>query len=282
MPPITKPAPVRKVGEFVEAPKPVKRAVCIVYGPTGQGKTTFALSSIWPGQKGAYIDTERRGLWAIDARQARIGEKILYLPLDYLRKGSGKTDAAIMAEASKVWDTYMRNYEDALKASIDGRGVQTVIVDTASELYKTTLFFKIFGRTDKVLQRDHGIPRSEFRAMTRMAREYPVNLILICHEKEEYLNNTPTGRMTWAGFEEMGADVDFSVRARIVQNKRPKEGESAVSYELSVEKALEGDTLGQVYTNADWEPFGPFVYTCMQQFVGTGPEDWGWREDEDE
>lgn len=269
----------KKIGDFVNAPTPQRNALCIVFGPTGQGKTTWAASSIWPGRKGAVIDTERRALWVIQKREQEIGESILYHPLKLLRKAGDKTDQQVMAEARTVCDSFMKNYEAALESSLRPDGIRTIIIDTASEYYKSALFFKIFGRTDKIIQRDHGVPRAEFRAMTRMAREYPVNLILLCHEKEEYLNNQATGVMTWAGFEEMGADVDFAVRVTIDRPKRPKEGEPTILYKSEFTKFLEAESVVS-YTQEDYDPFGPFVYACMQQFVGTTPEDWGWEEQE--
>lgn len=258
---------------YVLPPEPPQQHLVIAFSATGHGKSTFALDA--PGPI-AYNDIDFRAFHAIKRAREERGKDVFYKSVASVRKTSSMTDDQVKAAGRKSFDEFVRAVEWACKECQKGN-VATLVEDTGSELYQLDLF-AVHGRTDKILKRDYGIPRHEFRSLTKMIRQSGLNLVMLCHQKEEYRNDAPTGRMTWAGFEDMGADVDTAVQLQMVNKKFPGEGEKRTRFEMTVTKAgINALTYGQTYTSDDWEALGlgPFTYLAIQTFPDSSPEDWG-------
>jgi predicted GNAT family acetyltransferase len=255
------------------APEPPQQHLVLAYSSTGHGKTTFALDSPDPI---AYNDIDLRALHAIKRAREEKGKVVFHNSVQSVRKASSLTEEQVKAAGRKSFDQFVKAVEWACVQKEKGN-VQTLVQDTGSELYQLNMF-AVFGRTDKIMKRDHGIPRHEFRSLTKMIRQSGLNLVMLCHQKEEYRNDAPTGKMTWAGFEDMGADVDTAVRLEMVNKKFPGESEKRTRFEMTVVKAgINALTFNQTYTSDDWEGvgLGPFTYLALQTFPESTLDDWG-------
>lgn len=248
-------------------PEPPKQHLVIAFSATGHGKSTFALDAPDPI---AYNDIDRRAFHAIKRAREESNKVVFYNSVASVRRTSSMTDDQVKATARKSFDSFTKAVEWAIEQRQKGN-VQSLVQDTGSELYQLVMF-ACHGRTDKIIKRDHGIPRHEFRSITKAIRDSGLHLVMLCHEKEAYKNDAPTGRMTWAGFEDMGADVDTAVRLEMVNKKFPGESEKRTRFEMTVTKAgINALTFGQTYTSDDWEEegVGPFNYLSMMTF-----DDW--------
>lgn len=262
---------------FQLAPEPPQQHMVLAFSSTGAGKSTFSLDA--PGPI-AYCDIDYRALHAI--KRAREGGKVVFhKSIDSVRKASSLTEEQVKAAARKSFDAFVKAAEWACVQHEKGN-VATLVQDTGSEIYQLNMF-AVFGRTDKIMKRDHGIPRHEFRSLTKMIRQSGLHLVMLCHEKEAYKNDAPTGRMTWAGFEDMGADVDTAVRLEMVNKKFPGEADKRTRFEMTVVKAgVNALMFNETYTSDDWEAvgMGPFSYLSLQTFEDSTPQDWGVEVDE--
>lgn len=265
---------------FVVAPEPPQQHLVLAFSSTGHGKTTFALDA--PGPV-AYADIDYRALHAIKRAREERGKVVFYKSVTSVRKTSSLTDDQVKAVGRKSFDEFVKSVEWACKEREKGN-VLTLVEDTGSELYQLGLF-ACMGRTDKIMKRDYGVPRHEFRSLTKLIRQSGLNLVMLCHQKEEYKNDAPTGRMTWAGFEDMGADVDTAVRLEMVNKKFQGENERRTRFEMTVVKAgINALTFNETYTSDDWEGsgVGPFTYLALQTFPDSQPGDWGVEVEDDE
>lgn len=246
--------------DFGLPPEPKKSAIISIAGREKEGKTSAALNS--PGPI-AYFDIDRRGLHAV-RRAIDAGKKVEYLQLPIPKKSGTKDTKIVMSDYQKVWDLFRKNYEAALAASEKG-DIRTIIIDTSSDLWEIKML-AAFGRTDKIMPRDRGIPNMEFREMIRMARDFPVHVIHVEKAKEEWAGNEPTGNIVRKGHPELGYDVDVTTLMRI--NKKKK-------FELEVIRAgINAQINGNKYTEDDWMDYGPFVWLCTELYEGTSPDEW--------
>jgi len=248
-------------GDFEEPPVPTNFIRLSIEGPEKQGKTTTALSA--PGPI-AYIDLDFRGNRAIEAARSE-GKVIKYLPIATPRNVGDLDAKTAAAQFRDIWNSkFVKNFKLACELATQGL-IRTTIIDTVTDLWELELL-SIFGRTDKVQPRDRSVPNNEFSNIIRHARKYPMNLILISKVKEEWVNDKPTGRLKRAGYSYLGSDVDNMVHVSFT----PETG-AVIKVLLSGDN---GSLNGQVYTQEDWGPVGPFAYFAMQAIPGSTLEDW--------
>lgn len=250
--------------DFVAPPDPKRIFLLEINGREKSGKTTMALNS--PGPI-AYFDIDRRGLYAV-SRARTAGKEILYVDLPLPRNLHGKDAPDVMKEHAAIWEKFIHNYQIALDASMTGE-IRTIVIDTATDLWEIKVLSH-FGRTDKVMPRDRGIPNSDFREMVRRARNYHANVIFIEKAKEKWENNEPSGKFERKGQPDLGFDVDCTTQTKIVTQKGKQQ-----KYALEVQlNGINGNLNGVTMTEEDWDSFGPFVWLASQTFEDSAPDDW--------
>lgn len=259
-------------GDFSAPPPPKMQAIAMMIGLQGSGKTTAGLSGA-PGPI-AFFDIDQRGRHA--AQKAREEGKIIhYTSIEFPTKLTKLSDVDAKAAGQKSWDKFVRNYELALAKSQTGE-IRTIVIDTVSELCEI-LKIAVAGRSDKKNSdygASKGIINSEIAKTIKMSRNSNANLLMLARAKEEWENNQPSGRFTHVGVDGLAYDADWVGHIRI--NKGSIKRRSEPEFELQIIKAgVNIEELWNVYTADDWDAVGgPFVYSCLQQYDGSSPEDW--------
>lgn len=251
-------APIRKQNRWI----------VLGYGDTKCGKSSFFLNAPDPI---VVFDLDRRLEGVVDPF-LDAGKIIEVLTLDLPRvKPLGKKgkideneDAKVAAEARPVWDLIMEQYQLALEASLEGK-VKTIIFDTHTEMVGLRLL-KEFGRSSKIDPKDRGGLNADFAEIIRRSRNYPANVAHICHEKEEWKNNSPTGKMMPDGWNKLARAVDTVLRFDLDRDN---------DVNITVERHGFGLVRnGEVFTeDGDWGDTPSFPYLAAD-LVGGEVEDW--------
>lgn len=125
------------------------------------------------------------------------GPKRIYLaeyaePDQMKRMGGEKSD--VQEEAKRVWRTFESQYYDSLAST---RKQGTVIVDKGGQAYEM-LYLAEFGRTEKILPRQRGVPNARMAAIARAAYGSK-NAVWLHDVKAEYADATDpaTGQVIW-------------------------------------------------------------------------------------
>lgn len=259
--------------DFVEPKEPKNQANVLIIGAAGNGKSTFGLR--YAPEPVAFISLDRRADYAAyEARKS--GRDIAFVRIPY-PSNIGKADIeASKLKGQAVLDKIFRNFDAAVEASLKGN-VRTIVLDTMTEFAEITAL-AVRGKLGKV-KGDFGqskdvINRHHWR-LFNTAREGSANFIALGREKDEWVDNEPTGRFLPRTNDVALDAVDWAGRIHANQ-KRSKTAKKNVEFTIEVIKAgIDISALGQRYTEEDWSDFGgPFVYTCMMNYPGTSPEDW--------
>lgn len=170
-----------------------------IYGDTGSGRTTLALTA--PGPI-AFIHAAEKidGIIQPAARLGKIGGIVNF-------GGSFRgTDADISAQAMKVWKDLELAWADALKWA------RTIVLDThteAWELIRLAYFGDLKPASGRV-ESNWGPVNARWRSMFKSFRmQDSCNVVIIGQTKEEYTK----GAKTAAGKEGMGQRTGRTIRA---------------------------------------------------------------------
>jgi hypothetical protein len=263
-------------GDFIVPPSPKEQAIALVFGQPGHGKTTLGL--MYAPDPVAFFDIDRRGLHAAK-RAMRKGKIINYLPITMPKKILRMTDLDLKKMAENEVSRIRRNYELALQQSLKGN-IRTVVFDTMTE-FASLINMSVTGRADRKKD-DYGrstdIVKTALADFIKMSRDSNANLIMLARAKPIWEGGEPTGEHSYRGPDTLEFDADWSGHLRlkkIKSIKKQRDKDKGTQHELLITKAgITLSTLGDIYTEEEWEDDGPFVYACCQQYPGSKPEDW--------
>lgn len=286
--------------DFTVIDKPKRRAVVLLFGDAGTGKTTFGIR--YTPQPAVLIGFDGRSEYAEEAMKlaGHPVPSVQISPPSVLQKSDN-----VKAAAHEVLKKFFRNYDGAIAASRSG-AVKTIVIDTATEL-GAIIQLAIRGTLDQV-KGDFGRSKDQINQLWRKifdAARYTGNahLIVLARAGAIWENNEPTGDFKAKVADEVREGVDFSLHIRLA----PKLAGLAVGvgagtglvgaggglvamgpgaggvggmqkeFELVVKKSGNTDPTkdsGLVLRQSDWGEDGPFAYACSRLMPGSQPSDW--------
>ncbi len=185
--------------QWEEATTEPRRCVHLsLYGETGTGKTTLALTA--PGPIALIHASEK--LAGIVEPHVKDKEIKLY---DFGGIFIGSPD-----EVSAQADAGLAD----LKAAMDDAWswAKTIIIDTHTEMWELIRLAR-FGKLAQVKPHHYGPVNAEWASIFKAFRKQEhVNIITIGHMREQYRNDKPTGIMEMAGQKKMAYMSDVVVR----------------------------------------------------------------------
>lgn len=185
-------------GRKPEVVKPGKPKL-IISGPSGVGKTTFALDF----EKPIIIDTEG------GATREQYMEKLVKSGGFYMGKEDGSQDFKTIIDQLKELATTKHPYK-------------TIIIDSFSKIYAIEA-----AKAEALLGNDFGRDKREANKPTRQLMRWidqiDLTVILICHKKDKWegsgSNRSITGT-TFDGWEKMEYDLDLWIEVQKTGNNR--------------------------------------------------------------
>lgn len=285
--------------DFVTLAAPTPRAICMVYGKDGSGKSTFA-ARFAPGPV-AFINLDGRAEHTVYESIVEHGRTIHFMttgaPADILNTDHDE----LKAYGNQVLNKVKRNFTWAVEQSRHGK-VRTIVIDTTKEL-ADLVKLAVRGRVDRPAgtkddKGDYGksdaVINRELWFFPTLARQSNANLVLVGRGKPKYVGREDTGKILPDTDKVFSAAVDWIAEIRLasVEEKQARLAEASggqinalklieiaqagPSFEVQIsEKAGTNIAeLDKVYTEKDWGVHGPFAYTCARMYKGTTVEDW--------
>lgn len=260
--------PFHLQGDFIDVPKPRKKAVFGITGPEKQGKSHFAMSAPDP----MVIFDLDIGLEGVANKFSEAGKVIKVCQIDVPDSiGKGQNEA-LKRIASKQIEKFKKNYAAALASS----EVRTIIIDNATSLWDLMLLSH-FGKTIQIPQHMRTLPNLEMQEIVRRPladRSSMVNVIHILQAKKQYVGDSWNGKWEPAGYNKMG----FLVQAMLLA-ERDKDGDFWVKVmdsrrrpDLNGEKWRVGSPKKD--NDLDCGPFSPFQWVASELIEESEPDDW--------
>lgn len=289
--------------DFTIIERPKRKAVILVFGDGGTGKTTFGLK--FSPQPAVLIGFDGRSEYVEQAMKAagRPIPAVQIPPPSVLVKSDNVKTAARAA-----LDQFFRNYDGAIAASLAGK-VRTIVIDTGSELGEI-ITLAIRGTLDNV-KGDYGKSKDQINQIwwkVFAAARFTGNahVVILSRASSIWENNEPTGDFRARVHDTVRDAVDFSVHIRL-GNALPAMGmlpgapaaggasgmvglvgmtggpsgngaaRTPKEFELVVKKSGNVNPVeatGLVFRQSDWGDAGPFAYACTQLMPGSTIDDW--------
>lgn len=298
--------------DFTIIDRPKRKAVILLFGDGGTGKTTFGIR--YAPQPAFLIGFDGRSQYVEElAKQAGHPVPAVQIaPPSVLQKSDNVKLAAQEALAK-----FFRNFDGAIQASLTGQ-VRTLVLDTGSELGEI-ITLAVRGTLESA-KGDYGRSKDQINQIWWKifgSARFTGNchLIVLSRASSIWENNEPTGDFRARVSDTVRDAVDFSLHLRFgykapaitmpgmagmaaiapgtpglvagggliaapapgltmggVAGPRP-----AKEFELVVKKS--GNTnpiedVGLVFRESDWGEIGPFAYACSRLMPGSQPEDW--------
>ena len=281
---------------MVTIARPKAKAIVVLHGLDGSGKTTF-VTRFCPDPI-TLINCDRRAEEAAYSDAENYGRTINYL------------DAALPAdiadyspEDSKALAEYI--LYDRIKPDLIwslNNGVRTIGLDTAFE-YTRILNYAFRGHPikQKPTKEDPGDFGAADRAINeeiwwlvnKIRENRNVNLVILSRSKEEHDGQKPLGTYRpdchkifhqacdWSGFLSLTSEEEMTERLlaesgtnslttsqmRKIKTRRP--------FELKITKGGQAiEEMGKTYGEGEWGEDGPFAYSCSRLIPRTTVEDW--------
>lgn len=292
--------------DFTILERPKRKAVILVFGDGGTGKTTFGLK--FSPQPAVLIGFDGRSEY-VEQAMKNAGHPVPAVqipPPSVLVKSDNVKSAARAA-----LDQFFRNYDGAINASLTGK-VRTIVIDTGSELGEI-ITLAIRGTLDNV-KGDYGKSKDQINQIwwkVFAAARFTGNahVVILSRASSIWENNEPTGDFRARVHDTVRDAVDFSVHIRLGNAlstmgmlpgapaasagggggmvglvgmtggssgngsgiRTPKEFELVVKKSGNVNPV---EATGLVFRQSDWGDVGPFAYACTQLMPGSTVDDW--------
>lgn len=262
-------------GFFSSNNDPKKQAIILVYGEGGSGKTAFAAQFAphpvtiinYDGRARPVVERARSEGRIINLAELRVPSKRL-------------SPKEMMEKAGRLIEDVEINFIKAVEESRKGN-VRTIQIDTATE-HSQIIKFAYDGVVEQTKKgafgKDKDFIYNRWWELFYEARSSPVNFIIAARSSEIWIEDEQgrqkaTGRYKYKCPAVINDAVDLSMHIRL---KKGAAGRLKKEFELEVTKSGPNlAELGQVYTQKEWGDMGPFVWSCLMQYEGSSPEDWG-------
>jgi hypothetical protein len=265
--------------DFITLTTPKRQAIALIFGDSKTGKTSFA-TRFMPDPI-ALINFDRRARAAVLKAQEEFGKKVPFLSCDLPARVRRMAPNEARLAALDIVDKVVRNIEWAAEESLRGN-VRTICLDTGtefSEILKLS-FDGVIGQTKEgAYGRDKDYVNRQWWNIFNIVRDSNAHLLITARAAEIWIKNPntgqqeATGRFKYKGPSVVADGVDWAGNIRL---RKGLKGRLKKEFELEITSAGENlEELGKVYTEKDWEDLGgPFVYSCLMQYLGSSMEDW--------
>lgn len=290
--------------DFTIIDKPKRKAVVLLLGDGGTGKTTFGVK--FTPQPAVLIGFDGRSQYVEEAMKlaGHPVPAVQIAPPSVLQKSDN-----VKVAAQDALRKFFKNYDGAIQASLTG-GVRTIVIDTGTEL-GAIIQLAVRGTLDQV-KGDFGRSKDQINQIWWKifgAARYTGNahLIVLARAGAIWENNEPTGDFKAKVADEVRDAVDFSLHIRLAPKLAgltmaasagpglvgasgasvggglvamgPMSGAGNVQKEFELVVKKSGNTnptkdLGLVLRESDWGEDGPFAYACSRLMPGSQPGDW--------
>jgi hypothetical protein len=159
----------------------------LVYGPPKLGKTTFALTAQDVPEMGPYVHI------AVEKGEETIRDTYPDTAVLRVREDD---NGNILHSATARWNRFQDFYDELARP---GHGFGTVCIDTLDVLQEVNIG-AIMEDTDAVKEgkqdpdvpsmREYGRSRTQMKRVIRMFQDLPMNVIWICHSKDDQNERT--------------------------------------------------------------------------------------------
>lgn len=208
--------------DFLVLDEPRKTTVGILFARDGDGKTYLCVN--YCPEPVVVINLDGRGERA--AKEAiRRGRKVFYLDASTPFNVMEMEHDEAMAAADASLKLITRNYEWAIRESIQKWGKGTLVIDTSTEL-RDIVRVAVRGRVDRPNPRtgdksDYGksdaVINRTMKYFGDRARASNLNLILLSRSKPVYAGREDTGRITWDTDRVFSQSADWMLEYRMVR-----------------------------------------------------------------
>lgn len=235
--------------EFVDGLEPESpKLIMASFGPWGSGKSRFGITA--PEIVGLVpTDRKSRRTWEKTLQQmsAEGNKKRILMPKQDFIRQQNPLAMATMDEAKSI--EYYRRHVDQIKDACyimhDHKDVQTIVIDTANQLYQDICYAN-YGRefiTKKIGDKpfkDKSDANQEFIDLINALSSK--HLILTNKDRDEYQNKKATGRTTWDGFKGLGFHCNLTVEHTLNSAWTP-DAEGEWQFGLSIRHSQERTDL---------------------------------------
>ncbi len=206
----------------------------LVQGEAGTGKTTFAISAATDANPANYFEFDANSLnrasAGVQLTEASLDFHSYYAPLTALM-GPGRLSVSAQGGISpsavhklEGWSEMMWQFVADYLESLKGPGYPVLDTETKMWLMIRQGFLQEVqeatgAEKDRLGTLQYTEPNARHSQIIEAAKARGKDLIMLAHEKEVYLNDKPTGRLTLDGFKEVPNMVDCTLRFTIEQKK---------------------------------------------------------------
>jgi hypothetical protein len=252
--------------------EPKQQANAVLFSDAGCGKTTAV--AMYAPDPVAFINYDQRDGFAL-MEAMRAGRRVMRMHIDYPANITKLTDQEARKIGHAAVDKTVKNVEIAVRESQKGN-ISSICLDTGTELGEIAKL-AFAGRIDKVddFGKSKDLVNRTIWRLFHTAREGNAHLFVLGRaQPEPWVNGNPTGKFKFRGNETFIDACDWAGNIRIVKPKNPK-AKREMKFELEITKAgVNGDQMGEVYTEEDWGEYGMLVWALTMNYPNSSPEDW--------
>lgn len=195
------------------------RLIVGVEGEERAGKNHFGFTAPGP----IYLQTcDPNGTEGVRQKFVEKGKEIKWAGYQ-LNLNPGTSKQKVADAAKPVWDRFVANYVAALPVA------RTIVWDTGDEFWEL-LRLSTFGELAPKLPKGernntYGELNAEYEQLIKASFAYPVNLIIIHRMKDEYVNDSKTGKRRRAGYKDINYLTQVNLKAFKIGMVHPQTGE---------------------------------------------------------
>lgn len=231
-------------------PEPIKqRLIAASAAKQKRGKTRFGFTMPQPL---CYMQLDASGEYMLDEARKR-KKKADIKHLKYFADPRGDIKSANLRE----WERLIRDFE------YNVRNFRSVLLDTATEALDVRKLAE-FGRNMQIMQMYYGSIYGDFRWMVKEARKRDANVLFVHRVKDEYIDNTRTGRDILDGWRNIMYEAQV-----YIEHGREDNTFTTTIVECEQNALVMGLTLSSDKDDND----NDFPHLAARVF-GNEPEDW--------
>lgn len=257
---------------FVSVEEAKRKAIILLIGDDGAGKTSFATR--YAPEPLVVISFDGRSRNAVKEAREELGRNVELIEKSITHKNLPPEDMKL--HAREVVEDTMFTFETLLEESKRGN-VKSILWDTATE-YTEILKLAFDGTVDKTKEGAKGVDLNfadrQWWRMFNLIREEQFNahLIVTSRMSSVWRDDKDTGlfKPRCSRAVRSGVDLEMRIKLKTVFNVPKPE------FEIEVTNPKTNITeMGEVYDASKWDKLGgPFVYACCMNYKDSVPDDW--------
>lgn len=256
--------------------------VAVVFGETGTGKSTLALSFPKPL---VHFELDiggfdrAAGRYKKEISNGEITTKSYCWPISALEMELGLVKRTSTGDMKKLWQEVGRDFVEIIKA----QKVKTIVIDTFSQFWdldQMAFFEEVQEGSEKsrarMSQIEYTEPNTRMRTVIYYAKRMDINLVLVCHAtdvwKKRPLPNGKTEDYTDGikpeGWKHVGKEADYILQTYIVsEEKKDNKGKKTLvhtPHAVVTKSAVGLDLVGWVFANPTWDELESIIQVMKE------------------